>query len=129
MLTSPRLRRIVVTTVGLVGAGLGGVGATGAGLACSAQGEGQRCNTENGDDDCADGLQCFSAPSILGEVCCPTDGTATDPACLDDTPAVTVTTTTGAGGAGGAGGSGGAGGAGATATTAGAGGGGGAGGS
>ncbi len=37
--------------------------------ACSNQGEGDRCDTQNGNDDCQDGLICKSGINV----CCPQD--------------------------------------------------------
>ncbi|HEU5076815.1 MAG TPA: hypothetical protein VFU02_21645 [Polyangiaceae bacterium] len=50
-------------------------------LACSRQGEGDRCSTENDDNDCESGLICIEARDLRGgsdEVprCCPPDGEA-----------------------------------------------------
>jgi hypothetical protein len=62
--------------------------------ACSDQGEGQRCDKNSGDSDCAAGLVCTpyrgttttgtggSTPGELGQyVCCPQNGSATTVAC------------------------------------------------
>ncbi len=66
--------------------------------ACSNQGEGDRCQAENGDDDCQSGLVCLAAtqkafngggPGLVNapynnsDRCCPYDrSTATHPACV-----------------------------------------------
>ena len=65
--------------------------------ACSNQGEGDRCQAENGDDDCQSGLVCLAAtqkafnggqglvnaPYNNSDRCCPFDRrTATHPACV-----------------------------------------------
>ena len=61
----------------LVGLTLVGVSAIFMG-ACSNQAEGDRCDTQNGNDDCQDGLVCEPGKNI----CCPQDpATATEPAC------------------------------------------------
>jgi hypothetical protein len=98
---------------------------------CGKQGEGERCDTQNNDDDCAEGLVCVSKSDLHGnaDICCPPSG-STNPECI---PSAGTTSTTGAGGSGGgtttsAGGAGGTGG-GAGGTGGGAGGTGGAGGS
>ena len=64
--------------------------------ACSNQGEGQRCDKNSGDSDCAAGLVCTpyratstsgtggSTPGELGQyVCCPQNGSATTVACTN----------------------------------------------
>ncbi len=52
--------------------------------ACSNQGEGDRCQGQNGNEDCADGLECSSQSS--DGVCCPPDrSTSTSPACRGNT--------------------------------------------
>lgn len=45
------------------------------GTACSNQGEGERCESLNGNDDCASGLICWEAIKIFQTVdrCCPSD--------------------------------------------------------
>ncbi len=46
-----------------------------AAIACSNQGEGEYCDTNNGNNDCQDGLACVPAPGVTGTVnrdrCCP----------------------------------------------------------
>jgi hypothetical protein len=53
--------------------------------ACSDQGEGERCESLNGNDDCSFGLICTPAALLQGTVsdrCCPQDrGAATAPVC------------------------------------------------
>lgn len=55
--------------------------------ACSNYGEGERCETLNGNDDCDDGLVCtpksqLTAPFNSSDRCCPSDRTlATTTAC------------------------------------------------
>jgi hypothetical protein len=55
--------------------------------ACSNYGEGQRCESLNGNDDCVDGLQCtpkiqLAVPYNSSDRCCPVDRTqAKEPAC------------------------------------------------
>ena len=102
--------------------------------ACSNQGEGQRCDKNSGDSDCAAGLVCTpyrvtstsgtggSTPGELGQyVCCPQNGSATTVACtatsttFDGGPSAGGSeadggSTGGSSGAGGSSGSGGAGG-------------------
>ncbi len=83
---------------------------------CSDYAEGDRCDANNGDDDCAAGLKCTKVAQTNGnnsDLCCPADGVATVPACVPGT---------GGGGAGGTGGTGGTAGTGGTGGTAGAGG-------
>ncbi len=52
------------------------VGAVTASVACSNQGEGEFCNSNNGNNDCQDGLECIAAPGVSATVnrdrCCPT---------------------------------------------------------
>ncbi|HKQ69825.1 MAG TPA: hypothetical protein VJT73_10830 [Polyangiaceae bacterium] len=52
-------------------------------LGCSAQGEGERCDQNNGNADCASGLQCSAIPSTNDyRVCCPPDGVvSSNPLC------------------------------------------------
>jgi len=56
-------------------------------VACSNNGEGERCQVENNNDDCQDGLICLSKSNVNqgynnGDRCCPVDrSTATHPAC------------------------------------------------
>lgn len=103
--------------------------------ACSNQGEGQRCDKNSGDSDCAAGLACVpyksnspsgtggSAAGELGQyVCCPQNGSATTVACAntgttfnggpstDGGSQEEAGSTGGSSGAGGSSGSGGAGG-------------------
>ena len=52
------------------------VGALSASAACSNQGEGEFCNTSNGNNDCQDGLECKAAPgvpsgAVNADRCCP----------------------------------------------------------
>jgi hypothetical protein len=55
--------------------------------ACSNQAEGERCDFENGNDDCQEGLVCVESRELVqgvnqGDRCCPVDRTkATHPAC------------------------------------------------
>ena len=86
---------------------------------CSKQGEGERCSTDNGNADCADGLECTSSKKLLGpaDICCPTSGGSNDPACIPGGLGGTGggggtggSISTGGGGTGGTGGSGGTGG-------------------
>jgi len=55
--------------------------------ACSNYGEGERCETLNGNDDCTDGLQCtpkaqLAVPYNTADRCCPVDRTlAKEPSC------------------------------------------------
>lgn len=86
---------------------------------CALQGEGERCDLDNGvsgeDADCDDGLVCTD-PSTLqhspqASICCPADGSFTTIACTPKQGGTTAasssssaTTTSGAGGSGGAGG-------------------------
>ncbi len=87
--------------VGVVMASLLGVFAALA--ACSNQGEGDRCQAENGNDDCQDGLMCLAAtqkpfgsgsglvnpPFNNSDRCCPPNrNTATHPACVVLSPSV-----------------------------------------
>jgi len=48
------------------------------GIGCSAQSEGARCNADNADLDCADGLICKRAAELGGnaDICCPADDAA-----------------------------------------------------
>ncbi len=52
-------------------------------FACSSQGEGQRCNVDNGNDDCEEGLVCTSSRELGGnaDICCPASGTSNSPDC------------------------------------------------
>ena len=56
--------------------------------ACSDYQEGERCESLNGNDDCASGLQCLpkaqiNTPFNSSDRCCPVDrSTATSPACI-----------------------------------------------
>lgn len=66
---SRRLRVIVASFLGLLGIGFIAV-------ACSNNGEGERCeiNSYNaGNDDCQDGLQCTQVPGARSALCCPVD--------------------------------------------------------
>jgi hypothetical protein len=42
-------------------------------VACSKQGEGERCELENGYDDCEAPLICKSVAGLNGQICCPQD--------------------------------------------------------
>lgn len=50
---------------------------------CSRQAEGDRCDSQNGNADCEDGLVCRTAGSLNApsDVCCPATGEATTAAC------------------------------------------------
>jgi hypothetical protein len=50
---------------------------------CSRQAEGDRCDSQNGNADCEDGLVCRTAGSLNApsDVCCPATGEATTTAC------------------------------------------------
>ncbi len=50
---------------------------------CSRQAEGDRCDSQNGNADCEDGLVCRTAGSLNApsDVCCPSTGEATTTAC------------------------------------------------
>jgi hypothetical protein len=91
----------------------GGAGLSLGSIACSNQGEGARCEIENADDDCQEGLVCTSAEQLGGnaDICCPPGGVSENPACIPGGGSTTSTTTssTSTGGGGGAGGEGGAG--------------------
>ncbi len=65
-------------------------------FACSNQAEGQRCNVDNGNDDCESGLVCTSSRELGGnaDICCPASGQSTSPECTKGGG----TTVTGAGG-------------------------------
>ena len=90
-------------------------------LDCSAQGEGARCNADNNDADCADGLVCKRAAELGGnaDICCPTDDSkATSDECVPNGNGGSTSSSPPAGGSGagpqggsneGAGGSGGGG--------------------
>ena len=92
-------------------------------LGCSEQQEGQRCDLDNGNADCADGLVCTSKQTLgtKSDMCCPSSGKSGSPDC---TPSLggTTTTSSGSGGAGGQGGASGTGGQGGSGGQAGAGG-------
>jgi len=64
-------------------------------LGCPTQGEGERCNIENGNDDCAEGLLCKSSRELGGnaDICCP-DGASDNPECIPGGGSSTATTTT-----------------------------------
>lgn len=72
--------------------------------ACDKQGEGELCNTLNGNDDCADGLTCTPGAQVgqKKDVCCPLSG-STDPRCILGG----ITSNGGSGGGGASGGTGG----------------------
>jgi hypothetical protein len=60
-------------------------------LACSNQGEGERCELRNGNDDCQDGLICNPTQYQGSHRCCPVDSaTATHPACVIPTSPITA---------------------------------------
>lgn len=81
---------------------------------CGNTEEGERCLLEAYADECGDGLTCLVPASCVAAVCCPTDGSSTDPACaacpaLDGSGGASVSDSGGAGAGGsGAGGQGGA---------------------
>ena len=62
--------------------------------ACGSTEEGERCLPEAYADECGDGLTCGVPENCVAAVCCPTDGSSTDPACAACPPL------DGAGGAG-----------------------------
>ena len=66
------------------------------GFGCSLQGEGERCDSQNGDLDCQTGLTCVSSKDLGGsaDICCPPAG-STNPECLKtgDTTTSTATST------------------------------------
>jgi len=89
-----RARRIRIVGV-LMASMLGGIVTL---AACSNQAEGERCQAENGNDDCQDGLVCLAAsqkdfnggtgfvnaPYNNSDRCCPLDrDNATHPACVN----------------------------------------------
>ncbi|NUP12145.1 MAG: hypothetical protein HOW73_39365, partial [Polyangiaceae bacterium] len=80
--------------------------------ACPSQSEGERCNAENGNEDCSEGLECKSSRELgrNADICCPPgDSNSESPECI---PAGESTGGNGTGGNGtGANGGGGAGGA------------------
>ena len=63
--------------------------------ACSDQDEGDRCQTQNGNEDCSPGLVCLAAGNVnppfnKSDRCCPADRrSATHPACALLTATVT----------------------------------------
>jgi hypothetical protein len=60
-------------------------------LACSNQGEGERCELRNGNDDCQDGLICNPTQYQGSNRCCPVDSAAaTHPACVTPTSPITA---------------------------------------
>lgn len=65
--------------------GLGVVALALAIAACSKYGEGERCQSENGDDDCTSGLTCTPAAQLTNTTsdrCCPSNrSTATEQVC------------------------------------------------
>lgn len=77
--------------------------------ACSNQSIGQRCDVNNGNDDCENGLICMTHDTLGSDsdLCCPPTGT--DPSHPECTPK-----SSGGGGSGGSGGTGGSGGSGGT---------------
>lgn len=64
--------------------------------ACSNYGEGERCESLNGNEDCADGLQCLpkaqiNTPYNSSDRCCPVNrATASHPACAILTTPITT---------------------------------------
>lgn len=52
-------------------------------LSCSNQGEGERCSTLTGNDDCETGLTCRLVGSL--ELCCPTSRAPSVPECIPPT--------------------------------------------
>ncbi|MEO7095262.1 MAG: hypothetical protein ABI175_18525 [Polyangiales bacterium] len=56
-------------------------------VACSKQGEAERCSLDNGNDDCDSNLECVSRPGINSTICCPPIGQATTKECNGDVPA------------------------------------------
>jgi hypothetical protein len=82
-------------------------------FACSSQSEGQRCNVDNGNDDCESGLECKSSRELGGnaDICCPISGPSESPECIPGggttAASTSVSTASGMGGMGGAGGTGG----------------------
>lgn len=76
------------------------VGALVASVACSNQGEGQFCDTANGNNDCQDGLECLRAPGVMASAgqnpnrCCPIPpAQPTTPECSLNTSALTDAST------------------------------------
>jgi hypothetical protein len=60
-------------------------------LACGEQGEGERCDLDNGDSDCESGLVCTPASDLIrvaggdspgAALCCPAQGQASVSACI-----------------------------------------------
>ena len=51
--------------------------------ACGAQGEGERCNADNGNDDCQEGLVCKTSRELESnaDICCPEVGPSESPEC------------------------------------------------
>ncbi|HVU00511.1 MAG TPA: hypothetical protein VHE30_02125 [Polyangiaceae bacterium] len=51
--------------------------------ACADQNEGERCDTRNGNSDCASGLVCkhITGADTYSAACCPATGTSTKAAC------------------------------------------------
>lgn len=70
-------------------------------VACPSQGEGQRCNADNGNEDCSEGLVCVSSRDLGGnaDICCPPSGASESPECIPGG----ATTSTGGNGSGGEG--------------------------
>ena len=68
-------------------------------VACPSQGEGQRCNADNANEDCSEGLVCVSSRDLGGnaDICCPPSGATESPECIPGG----ATTSTGGSGAGG----------------------------
>jgi hypothetical protein len=66
-------------------------------LACSRQKEGERCDDNNENEDCEEGLVCKDSQELGGssDICCP-EGNATALACIPNP----TTTSTGMGGGG-----------------------------
>ncbi len=73
---SPRAGRLSLTRAGFIIL-LVSVGAFMAvAVACSNQAEGERCDTLNGNDDCASGLVCYPQAQLkdtISDRCCPAD--------------------------------------------------------
>ncbi len=78
-------------------------------VACSQQGEGERCVRTNGNADCGSGLVCWAAGDLVeydtskefaADRCCPADkSTFSDPRCAKSSKDTNATTKPGTGGA------------------------------
>ena len=81
MRDAPRRRYWIVSVAVVAALSSGFIALT----ACSNYGEGERCEVGNGNDDCANGLQCTPAAQLTGsnsDRCCPVNrSTATEPIC------------------------------------------------